>query len=212
MFNLTIEQLYALGYVGIFGLSLASNLIVFVPLPYLAIILVAALSGRFDPIFLIISSGVGSAIGKLIIYQACYSGQRLVDERTKTNLKAFRMFFANYAWVAVLLAASTPIPDDIVYIPLGFARYNRVRFLTATIIGKTLLVSIIVLGASFLRNSFLGSILIGGNQGTSLVEIITVASIFAVLTIVLTYFIARFDWYKWLERRYPERFKKESLD
>ena len=91
---LTIEELYALGYLGIFGLSVASNLIVFVPLPYLAIILVAALSGRFDPIMLIISSGIGSALGKLVIYQACYSGQKLVSEKIKANLGAFRSVYA----------------------------------------------------------------------------------------------------------------------
>lgn len=205
----TIEGLYALGYIGIFGLSLVSNLIVFVPLPYLAIVLIAALSGRFDPGLLIISSGIGSALGKLIVFQACFSGQKLVNERTKSNLNAFRAIFARYAWVAVLLAASTPIPDDIVYIPLGFARYNRVRFFTATLIGKTLLVSIIVYGAAFLTNSFLGSVLLGG-QGGSTQEIVVIAVLFAGLTLLLTYFIARFDWYKWFERRYPEKFGKTS--
>ena len=202
---LTIEELYALGYLGIFGLSVASNLIVFVPLPYLAIILVAALSGRFDPIMLIISSGIGSALGKLVIYQACYSGQKLVSEKIKANLGAFRSVFARYAWIAVLLAASTPIPDDIVYIPLGFARYNRIRFLTATLIGKTLLVTVVVYGAGLLTNTLLGSILIGGESGTSTLEIIVIAAVFAGLTILLTYFIARFDWYRWFEKRYPTK-------
>lgn len=210
MLYLTLEQLYALGYVGIFALSLASNLIVFVPLPYLAIVLAAALSGRFDPVLLIISSAIGSALGKLIVYQACYSGQKIVNEKTKTNLDAFRSTFGRYVWIAVFLAASTPIPDDIVYIPLGFARYNRIRFITATIIGKTLLVSIIVYGTSFLANSFIGSILLGGQKASSLLQITIIAVLFAGLTLALTYFIARFDWQKWLEKRSARNSKENA--
>ncbi|MHB2037222.1 MAG: VTT domain-containing protein [Nitrososphaerales archaeon] len=205
---LSFAELYSLGYIGIFALSLVFSLIVFVPLPYLAIVLVVALSGRFEPVLLVISSAAGSALGKLVIYQACYSGQRLVDEKTKANLRTFRTIFASYAWAAVFVAAATPIPDDIVYVPLGFARYNRIRFFTATLVGKTLLASIIVYGSGFLANSMLGSLLIGGGQEAGYAGIIMIAVVFAGLTFLLTYFIARFDWRKWIERHFPDKFEQ----
>ena len=104
-------------YVGIFALSFGANLIVFVPVPYLAIVLIAAFSGRFDPNLLALSSAIGSALAKMFVYQACYSGQGIIKGRTRENLEAFRRLFSRYAWIGVVVAASTPIPDDIVYVP-----------------------------------------------------------------------------------------------
>ena len=204
LLELSAAALYSLGYSGIFALSLGASLIVFVPLPYLSVILVAALSGRFDAAILVIMSATGSALGKMIIFQACYSGQRIVDDKTKRNLEAFRNIFAEYAWIAVLVAASTPIPDDIIYVPLGFARYNRIRFLLATLIGKTLLALVIVYGASFLTNSVLGLLLFGGNE-VSTTELIAIGVAFAAVTLVVTFAISRTDWAKWLEKHFPKR-------
>lgn len=193
-----------MGYLGIFALSLGASLIVFIPLPYLSIILAAALSGRFDPALLVISSATGSALGKMLIYQTCYSGQRIIDEKTKQNLTAFRTVFAKYAWIAVLIAASTPIPDDIVYVPLGFARYNRFRFFVGTLLGKTVLASIIVYGAAFLTNSLLGLLLVGGNKAGTM-QIIAIGVVFAAVTLLLTLVITRIDWRKWLEKHFPSK-------
>jgi membrane protein DedA with SNARE-associated domain len=204
--DLSAANLYSLGYLGIFALSLGASLIVFVPLPYLSVILAAALSGRFDPTLLAISSSTGSALAKMIIYQTCYSGQRIVDEKTKQNLTAFRTIFAKYAWIAVFIAASTPIPDDVVYVPLGFARYNRLRFFTGTLMGKTILALIIVYGATFLTNSVLGLLLVGSNKASTM-QIIAIGGAFAAFTLLLTFFISRMDWRKWLEKHFPGRMK-----
>ena len=209
LFDLSAATLYSLGYVGIFALSLGASLIVFVPLPYLSVILVAALSGRFDPTILVIASAIGSTLGKMVIFQTCYSGQRIVDEKTKKNLDAFRNIFAEYAWIAVLIAASTPIPDDIVYVPLGFARYNRLRFFFATLTGKTLLSLVIVFGATFLTNSVLGLLLIGGNEAST-AEVIAIGVAFAAITLVLTFVISRIDWSRRLQKHFPNRLNRKK--
>jgi membrane protein DedA with SNARE-associated domain len=200
-------ELLFFSYVGIFGLSLGSSLIVFVPLPYLAVILALALSGRFDSVLIIIACAAGSAVGKFLIYQACYSGQTLVNAKTKANLRAFRSIFAQYAWIAVFVAASTPIPDDVVYVPLGFARYNRFRFFTATLTGKIVLVSVIVYGAGFFTNTVFGQVFIG-SETAGVGELIAIGVVFAALTILATYFIARFDWVKWIEKHFSEKVQK----
>ncbi len=204
--SLPFSELYAFGYAGILGLSLLASLIVFVPLPYLAVILLAVLSGSFNPALLVISSALGSAIGKLIIYQACYTGQRLISEKTKSNLLAFQRIFSKYAWVAVFIAAATPIPDDIVYVPLGFSRYNRGKFFVSTLAGKTVLVGIIVYGEAFLNSAIL-SIFVGeGQQPTQLVWLIGI--IVAALTILLTFVIAKIDWTKWIQKHLPPQADK----
>lgn len=199
MLDLPSLALLSISYVGIFALSLGANLIVFVPLPYLAVVLAAALSGHFDPVLLIVSSAVGSALGKMIVFQACYSGQRIIKGKTRGNLEAFRRLFSSYAWIAILIAASTPIPDDMVYVPLGFARYNRIKFFISTLVGKTLLVSVLVYGAALLTNSILGSFLAGSESGIG--QLIIIGATFALLTIGLTFLITRINWDDWIEKR-----------
>jgi membrane protein DedA with SNARE-associated domain len=41
----------------------------------------------------------------------------------KENATATKLL-SRYGWMGVFIAASTPIPDDIVYIPLGLAKYS----------------------------------------------------------------------------------------
>lgn len=209
MFGLSTAALLSLGYLGIFVLSLGTNLIVFIPVPYLLLILFAALSGQFDPAILVISSAIGAAIGKLIVFQSFYSGSRAMKEGARKNLTTFRVVFQKYAWFAVFLAAATPIPDDIVYVPLGLARYNRVRFFTALMAGKSTITLIVVYGAAFLTNTVIGSFLLGSGE-TGTVELILAGVAFAVVAILLTVMISRIDWSKWAEKHLSKKSRKEE--
>ena len=104
----------SLGYIGIFALSLVASLIIFIPVPYLFVILFAALSGRFDPALLILSSTGGATIGKMVLFLSFYSGAAITKAKTRENLTAFQTLVSRYAWIAVFIVASTPSPDDIV--------------------------------------------------------------------------------------------------
>ena len=55
-----------------------------------------------------------------------------------------------YGWLGAFLAALTPIPDDLIYIPLGIAKYSPWKFATATFSGKLILNEAIVWGAVIL--------------------------------------------------------------
>lgn len=204
MFGLSDAALLSLGYLGIFILSLGTNLIVFIPVPYLLLILLAALSGQFNPVVLVLSSAIGATIGKMIVFQSFYSGSRIVKEKSRRNLTSFNTLFANYAWIAVFLAAATPVPDDIVYAPLGLGRYNKIKFLTALLAGKTTITLAVVYGAVFLTNSFLGPILVGSGE-TGLIELIAIGIAFAVVAVLVTYLISRIDWEKWGEKHMNKR-------
>ena len=207
MFGLSEAELLSLGYLGIFALSLGTNLIVFIPVPYLLLILLAALSGQFDPALLVISSAIGATAGKMIVFQSFYSGSRIIGENARKNLNTFQTIFANYAWIAVFLAAATPIPDDIVYVPLGLGRYNRMRFFTALLAGKTIITLLVVYGAVFLTNTVFGPIFVGSGQA-GLIELIIAGSAFAIVAVVVTLLISRFDWEKWGQKRIAKRGKK----
>lgn len=208
MLGLSDAAWYSLGYLGIFGLSLGTNLIVFVPVPYLLVILLAAVSGRFDLVLLVISSAIGATIGKMIVFQSFYSGSRVIKDKARSNLDSFRKVFERYAWFAVFLAAATPVPDDIVYVPLGLARYNRIRFFIALFAGKTIITLMVVYGAAYLTSSVIGPLLLGeGESGT--LELAIVGTVFAAVALAITYIIARIDWKEWIEKHFSGSSKKE---
>ncbi len=204
MFGIPDAALISLGYLGIFALSLGTNLIVFIPVPYLLLILFAALSGQFDAALLVLSSATGAAIGKMIVFQSFYTGSRVIKESARKNLAAFHTFIARYAWVVVFLAAATPIPDDIVYVPLGLGRYNRLKFFIALLAGKTAITLMVVYGAFFLTNTVFGDFLLGRDQA-SIAELVIAGVVFAAIAIVITILISRIDWVRWGEKHFSKK-------
>jgi hypothetical protein len=51
----------------------------------------------------------------------------------------FQRLVKRYGATAAFVAAITPIPDDLVYVPLGLAKYCPRRFFVATLSGKIIL-------------------------------------------------------------------------
>ncbi len=74
-------------------------------------------------------------------------------------MKPFQKLVKRYGGSAAFVAAATPIPDDLVYIPLGLAKYNPKRFFIATLLGKLVLFYVIVLISHYMGLSLLEPIL-----------------------------------------------------
>jgi membrane protein DedA with SNARE-associated domain len=55
-------------------------------------------------------------------------------------------FVTKYGWGVALIVAATPIPDDVVYIVLGFSKYNILKFIVATFFGKFLINEFLIVG------------------------------------------------------------------
>ena len=64
-------------------------------------------------------------------------------------MRPFQRLVKRYGAGAAFVAAATPIPDDLVYIPLGLAKYNPRRFFVATFAGKIVLSYMVVLTSHF---------------------------------------------------------------
>ena len=71
----------------------------------------------------------------------------------------FQKLVKRYGASAAFVAAATPIPDDLVYIPLGLAKYNPKRFFVATLSGKFVLYYVIVLISHYMGLSLLEPVL-----------------------------------------------------
>lgn len=137
------------GYPFLSLVSFFGSLIPFVPIPSFLVLATMAVGGQYDIHVLALLSAVTATGAKQIIFYVSYSGRRMISEETKKRMRPFQRLVKRYGAGAAFFAAATPIPDDLVYIPLGLAKYNPKRFFVATLIGKIVLGYMIVFGSHY---------------------------------------------------------------
>jgi membrane protein DedA with SNARE-associated domain len=143
--RILFESALGLGYIGIFLLSLISNLIIFIPVPYLILIFILSASVETNLVLLSFISGLGAACGKLVIFLLSRGGRRFVNKEALHNLEFAKMIMERYGFLAVFIVAATPLPDDIFYIPMGMAEFTALKFFLACLAGKFLLTLVVAI-------------------------------------------------------------------
>ena len=155
---------------------------------------------QFDIHILAISSALLSTIAKQIIFYVSYGGRKIIGEKTRKRMKPFQRLVKRYGAGAAFFAAATPMPDDLVYVPLGLAKYNPKRFFIATLSGKIVLHYTIVLIAHFLGLSLIEPFLEDIDDATPVyIGIIAFGGILTASIILLL----RLDWAKILGKAAP---------
>ncbi len=200
----TIMQTY--GYLGIFGVSLLGSLLVFVPMPYFFLVILASVNSHFDPTIIGVVSAIGATFAKVIIFQASYTGSKLMSKNTEKRIRPFMRLVSRYGGVAAFIAAVTPLPDDLVYIPLGLARYGLPQFILYTLSGKILFTLLIAWGSRLSFNYI--SFIIEGTSDP--IGAIFISSIFIIITILTVYLIMKLDWAKVLGKWFPWTIETKS--
>jgi len=178
------EALQAYGYVGAFLISVLGSLIPFLPVPYL--IPIVLMSKTLDPLLLGILAGIGGAIGKLTSYGLGRFGRRLLKEERRRKMTILGKAIGKYGALAVFLFALTPLPDDIIYIPIGLAGFDLIKFMFANALGKIILSWIVAYGGRLyfdLAGIFLGQ---GGGLTATLIALTAM--------IIITILLLRIDW------------------
>ncbi len=142
-----IEGVYYINpYILVFITSIVGNSIPYAAVPYY--LLLIYYSNRYhDPLFLMsiaIISGIGSTIGKMTIYLIGRGISRILPEESRKNAEIFGNLIKKWGFLFVLIATSTPIPDDVILIPIAFTRYSLSLYFLATFLGKTLASLVIV--------------------------------------------------------------------
>jgi membrane protein DedA with SNARE-associated domain len=112
----------------------------------------------------------------------------------------FQKLVKRYGASAAFVAAATPIPDDLVYIPLGLAKYNPKRFFVATLSGKFVLYYVIVLISHYMGLSLLEPILQGIDDPLPVYIGIIALGIAMTIVVIL---LLRLNWEKILGRIAP---------
>ncbi len=208
-----IISLEKYGPLGLFLAAFMSNLIPGFPAIYLT--LVGAYGALVhDPgthIAVILSAGVGAGLGKIVVFYTSY----FLAGKSQTIRKKRE----EYLWVLrtgrlgklgifllVLLFASLPLPDDVLYIPLGISGFSGLWFAAGVIIGKILLtIMVFALGNAYwgLVERYFGDaenvnwgLVIGG---------------LAAGTLLLTWILLSINWRRIYEEFSHSGFKKATI-
>lgn len=195
------------GYLGLSIVSFLGSLIPFVPIPSFLLLATMSIGQQFDIHLLAVIAAVTSTSAKQIIFYASYSGRRMIRESTRKRMRPFERLVKRYGAAAAFVAAATPVPDDIVYIPLGLAKYNPRRFFLATLAGKLILSYVIVLASRYFGFSYVDP-LVQDIDDPALVYIGIIA--FGVAMTVIIVLMLKLDWARILGRVAPWTLKDDD--
>lgn len=129
------KALVALGYPGIFVISIMANATVLLPAPGVAVVFAMGGSRVFNPLILGVVAGVGSALGELSGYLAGFSGQAVIERGGIYD--AIHPYIQKYGAVTIFVLAAIPNPFfDLGGIAAGALKMPIRTFLTWCILGK----------------------------------------------------------------------------
>ena len=130
-----IESLGLYGYPGVFVISALGNATLVLPAP--SFLIVFALAGALNPVWLGLSAGCGAAIGEMTGYLAGFSGRGIIEDKPLFQ----RLTVLMRTWGAWLIFVLAFIPNplfDIGGVLAGVLRIRWWKFLLAAAAGKSL--------------------------------------------------------------------------
>ena len=167
------------GYLGVFIISFIGSVSVVFPIPYTIVIYL--LGAVLDPFFVAVSGGLGSALGEFSGYALGYYGRTVVSEERRRKMNYMVKVFDRYGPAAIFLFALTPLPDDLLFIPLGVMRYAFWKAFIPALFGKMLMTFILAYSGqqsiTIIETLFAGSGLLGTVITSALLILIIVAMI-----------------------------------
>jgi len=201
-----INYLLQLSYLGVFLISLVGAMSIIIPIPYTFVILTLGMKGVMDPLLLTVAGGLGSAIGELSGYVLGYYGRTFISEKRQKKIDYIvRVLKDRYGPVVIFLFALTPLPDDLLFIPLGVLRYKFVKAFVPCFLGKLSMCAILAYGGQ-LYYDILSAIF---GRGTLEIEILT-SVITAVLLILIFVAMFKIDWEKVLGKYIGKEGERKS--
>ncbi|MBE0512224.1 VTT domain-containing protein [Candidatus Bathyarchaeota archaeon] len=198
------KYLLQYSYVGVFAISIIGAMSIIVPIPYTFIILTLGIEG-LNPLLLTVAGGLGSSVGEFSGYLLGYYGRSVISEKQQRKMDYMMRIFDHYGPIAIFLFALTPLPDDLLFIPLGILRYKFIKAFIPCILGKTSMCAILAYGGQMFGNIL--SMVFGEStpEMNLLISIITAIALVFILVAML-----KIDWEKVFEKYVgTERVKKD---
>jgi membrane protein YqaA with SNARE-associated domain len=134
-FRDSFAELAAVGYVGIFLVSLLGNATIVLPAPSLA--LVFAMGAALPPLYVGLAAGIGEALGELTGYAAGYAGKAVIEDRAA--YARMKIWMERRGDISIFLLSVFPNPFfDLAGIAAGSMGMPVWRFLILCWAGKTI--------------------------------------------------------------------------
>ena len=200
-------------YFGILFASFIVNVLIFVPIPIYPILVISVFDKKLDPSFIAIYSATGIILAKTIIFCLAYYGHKILfRKRTHFNKKiiSLQKLASKYGWKAAIIAAVTPIPDDIVYISLGLTRYSPWKFIISTFVGKLAINEIVVWAAVYLGKPFIDKFTNNNNYMIDPFNVAVSIIIGISIAIVIIYSFMKIDIDKVIRKYFPRAFEDDK--
>jgi membrane protein YqaA with SNARE-associated domain len=166
----------------------------------------------FEILGITLIGGLGSALGEFTGYAIGFSTKKIIKERDSSvlnNVDGFgKLLLQNKkrAPVYIFLFALTPLPDDILFLPLGIMKYPFWKCIIPAWIGKNFTILFYCVWPIFVAIG-LTSQGISTNDASSIIT----EAILLLVTITVMFFIMSFDWTKFLEKRKLRKEKPINL-
>lgn len=146
-----VQKFGALGYPGIFFVSLFSNATLILPVP--GVLFTSAMGAVFNPWWVALAAGTGATIGELTGYLAGFSGQAVIEN--KKWYERVSGWMKKYGDITVLVLAFVPNPVfDVAGMVAGALRLPVWRYLLMSWIGKVGKMLLFAFGGASILNLF----------------------------------------------------------
>ncbi len=180
------------GYMGVFLISLLGAMSIFIPIPYTVVIFILGGFPSFDPLWIAVAAGAGAALGEFSGYLIGFGGRRVIGEKYKKKMDFLTKLFKKYGSIAIFVFALTPLPDDLLFIPLGIMRYGLIQAFIPALLGK-FFSNLIIAYSGRLSLEIVKSLFGVEGEGTSLL----IGTIIGIVLMVIVFIIMfKVDWEK----------------
>jgi len=197
------------GYIGLTLVSFFGSLIPFVPLPSFLLLATMSVGDQFDLHVIALISAFTATAAKIIVFSVSYGGRRIIGEKSRKRMRPFERLVKKYGAAAAFFAAATPMPDDLIYVPLGLAKYDPKRFIMATLAGKIVLSYAVVFAAHYFGLSLVEPFLEDIEDVSTIY--IGIAVLAAIMTSVVI-LLLKLDWQRIMGRLAPWTLDENNPD
>ncbi len=199
-----------LSYINILIVSFITSIILFVPIPYVPVLIATSFNEKLDPNLIALISTVGVTAGRSIIFLASYYGRKILKDRTKEKMIPLQRLLMRYGWIGAFISAITPFPpDDMIIILLGIAQYNPLKFVIANFAGKLIANMAVVWGAILMGKPLIEQIFA---QSQSPLLLIVISAISVASVVLIIYSLIKVDWAKIIGKWFPWTLSDEHKD
>ena len=207
-----MQPLLQYGYIGIFFISLLGATSIFVPIPSTVVIFILGglQSGGnwvFEPLWIAVFAGAGAAVGELSGYLLGFGGRKVIGDKYKKKMDFLMKLFKKLGPIAIFIFALTPLPDDLLFIPLGIMRYGVLRAFIPALLGK-FFSNLIIAYSGRLSLDIVKSIFgVEGGGGMSLVIGTIIGTVLLIIVFIIMF---KVDWEKHFAKYLGETEKDSS--